>query len=1040
MKTKFSGILTLFLAFVVQLTFAQEKTISGTISDENGLPLPGVNIVVSGTSSGTQTDFDGNYSISASAGDVLNYSFVGYKNISQTVGASNNISFAMEVDVEAIDEVVITALGLKRKVDQITSAYQKVDTEELVKANNPSVVNSLSGKVSGLQISQNSNGVAGGTRIVLRGNRSISGDNQALVVIDGAISDTGFLNALDPNQIESVNVIKGAAGSALYGQQGSNGAIIVTTKKTSETSDKMTVEFFSSLDFETVAYVPEKQTRYGQGWDLGNGFENVIYENGGWGPEFDGQLVPVGLPQADGSFIMAPYSSRGADHIKEFFKTGLTRQNSVSISSGDSNGYIKLGVRNLNSEFIVQGDQRKQNTLTFNAGKTAGKWSAAANIIYTNSSVERHNGDLYTQLLQSATNIPITAFENSGNEGHWNAYFTNPYWNLQNQRSETEQNRISLQGELGYQLNDNISFKLVSNARIINQDALSYQNAYTEPQEIIDNTGANRSLPSTVNVRTDRDSRYYTDFFVNLDYMLTDDISFGANLGLNNQYYKDSWIRAGGTGLTIPGLYTVGNLANGPGVDILTDGYQRTFNYKSSFSRIGAFANIDFGYKEYLYLNLTARNDWTSLLDKSNNSFFYPSASLSFIPTKAFDNMKGDILNYMKISGSVVRTGNDGSINPYNIQDKYSPAPGFPLNGQSSFVVDQTITDPLLEPEFLNTQEIGLNLGMFKDRLTLDASYSLFQGENQITNIDASATSGISRSELNIAETKGSALEIDLGVKVIRTEDIDFNVNVGYATTENEVVSVTDQSDQVSLGGFTGFAEVFAIKGEAFPVIQTNYYERDPQGRVLIDPTSGNPIEASGLKIAGRTTPKHIVNLNTSFRYKNWTLQATMDYRTGHVFYSDTKSNLTWSGHAVETAENGRGAFIFPNSAIETSPGVYEANTSVPSGGVNAGSFINFYGNYRGIGENHVLDATAFKVRELSLRYDLSKEFLKNLPITALSISATARNPFVILPAENRGYNDPESGFSTGNAQGITTQAGNYPPTKTFGFGLNLTF
>lgn len=1029
MKTKFSGILTLLLAFVVQLSFAQGKTISGTISDGDNLPLPGVNVVVKDTSNGTTTDFDGNYSISAKTGDVLVFSYVG-NTVEKTVGAESNISFTMLEN--QLEEVVITALGIKRKKDEITTVYQEVKTEELVKANNPSVVNSLSGKVSGLTITENSNGVSGGTRIVLRGNRSISGNNQALVVIDGAISTTGILNALDPNQIETVNVIKGAAGSALYGSQGSNGVIVVTTKTTTK-GEKMTVQVNSSLDFETVAFVPEKQTRYGQGWDLGNGFENVIYENGGWGPEFDGQVVPVGLPQADGTFITAPYESRGADHMKEFFQTGLTKQNSISVSSGGADGYITLGARNVKTEFVVKDDKRKRNTFTLRAGKTAGNWTAGGNVVYTNTTVERHNGDLYTQLLQSATNIPIQSFENSGNEGHWNAYYTNPYWNLQNQRNKQENNNISLQGDLGYKVNDNISFKLLSNARVFEGNSLSFQNAYDEPQNIIDDTGANRSLISSFSFQNFRQSTYYTDFFVNLDYDLTEDVTFGANIGLNNQYFKNSSTTVGGQDLTVPGIYTASNLNNG--VDDAFSGDTR-----ASSATISAFANLDFGYKDFLFVTVTGRNDWSSRLAKSKQSFFYPSVSASFLPTKAFEGMKSDVLNYMKLTAAYVKVGNAGGVGTYAIQQFVNTAGGFPFGGQNSFVVDQTITDPLINPEFLTTFEVGANLGMFKDRLTIDASYSSFTGTDQITSVAASAASGISRATVNVAETTGTAFELDLGIKVIKTDDIQWNVNVGYSTTNNEVTKVTDQADQVSLGGFTGYAEVFAIKGEAFPVIQTNYYERDPQGRVLIDPTSGNPIEASGLKIAGRTTPRHTVNLNTAFNYKNWSLQATMDYRTGHVFYSDTKSNLTWSGHAVETAQGGRGQFIFPNSAIETSPGVFEANTSVPSAGPNAGAYINFFGNYRGVGENHVLDATAFKVRELSLSYDLNKDYLKNTFISGLRISATARNPFVVLPAENRGYNDPESGFTTGNAQGITTQAGNYPPTRTFGLGLNLTF
>ena len=1038
MKTKFSGILTLLLAFVVQLTFAQEKTISGTVSDGSGLPLPGVNILVKGTTTGTQTDFDGNYTISASTGDDLAFSYLGLKAKTVKVGTSSTINVTMEEDTAVLDEVVVTALGIKRKKDEVTTAYQEVKTEELVKANNPSVISSLAGKVSGLTITQNSNGVNGQTRIVLRGSRSISGNNEALIVIDGAISSATFFDALDPNIIESVNVIKGAAGSALYGSQGANGAIIVTTKKGS-IGEKMTLNINTSVEFETVDYVPERQTRYGQGWDLGNGFENIIYENGGWGPEFDGQIVPVGLPQADGSFIMAPYSSRGSDNIKDFFETGFTRQNSFQLTGGNDNGYFRIGGRNVRSEFVIKNDQRKRNTFTVGAGQTIGKWSANANVIFTNTSAEFHYGDLYRQLLQTASNIPVTEFEFSGNEGHWNAYFTNPYWNRANQRQEVESNNISLSGDLTYSVNDNISVKLLSNARINSGSTLRYQNAYDEPQEIIDNTGANRSLASSFRYNNTRSSQYYTDLFVNFDYMLTDDVSFAANVGLNNQYFKSSFAQVGGTGLTIPGVYNSSNLSNGFD-DAITDDDRR------SSSRIGAFANVDLGYKDFLFLNLTGRNDWSSVLAKDNQSYFYPSASVAFLPTKAFDNFGGDFLNYMKVTAAFVKVGNDGDIAAYGIQPVYNQAPQFPIGGQNSFIADQSVIDPFLTPEFTTTQEVGVILGMLNDRVTLDASYSRFNTTDQITNIAASQASGLDRTTINVGETEGSTVEVDLGVKILRSENLKWNVNVGYALTENEVIKVSDQATQVSLGGFTGLAEVFAIEGEAFPVIQTNYYERDPQGRVLIDPANGNPIEASGLKIAGRTTPKHIVNLNTSFTFKRFTLGATMDYRTGHVFYSGVKENMTWPGHAVETAQGGRGAFIFPNSAIETSPGVFEANTTVPSGGTTAGAYINWWGVYRGIGENNILDATAFKLRELSLRYDINPDYFKNTFITSLSLTATARNVLTILPSENRGYGDPEAGFSSGNAQGIQVQGNgqttlsNYPPTRTFGFGVNLIF
>ena len=468
MKTKFSGILTLLLAFVVQLTFAQGKTISGTISDGDNLPLPGVNVLVKGTSNGTTTDFDGKYSISANTGDVLVFSYVG-NTVEETVGTESNISFVMSEN--ALDEVVITAFGIKKKKDEVTNSYEVVETELITQANNPSAIQSLTGKVSGLQINQTSNGVAGNSSIVLRGNRSISGNNEALIVVDGAISSTNYLDALDPNTIESVNVIKGASGSILYGSQGSNGVIIVTTKK-GATNKKITIGFKSTVELESVAFVPVRQTRYGQGWDVGNGFENVLYENGGWGAEFDGQPVPVGLPQADGSFITAPYSSLGEDNIKDFFKTGTTRQNSVTLSAGDSESYINLSAQNLRQEFVVDKDVLKRNNFALQAGKTLGKFRISGGATYVNSGFERTSSrlaseGLYTQLLQTPTNVPVSAFANSGNEGHWNGYFTNPYWSIANQRQERDSDRFNINGEIQYFINDNLNILLRSNGKLL---------------------------------------------------------------------------------------------------------------------------------------------------------------------------------------------------------------------------------------------------------------------------------------------------------------------------------------------------------------------------------------------------------------------------------------------------------------------------------------------------------------------------------------------------------------------------------------------
>jgi TonB-linked SusC/RagA family outer membrane protein len=1023
MRTKFRGILTLLLAFVVQLTFAQEKTITGKVVDENDLPVPGVNVFVKNTTSGTQTDFDGNYSITASSDQTLVFSYVGYKTNEILVGAKSTINVTLVPDVEQLEAVVVTALGVKRKKDEITSAYQVVESEDIVKANNPDVVNSLSGKVSGLNIKQTSNGVTGETRITLRGSRSITGNNEALIVIDGAISTANFLRTLNPNTIESLNVIKGPNGAALYGSQGANGVIIVTTKSGTK-EEKMKVNFKSTADFTVVDYVPEHQTRYGQGWDLGQGFANIIYENGGWGPEFDGQPVRVGLPQADGSFITAPYSSRGADNIKDFFDTGITLQNSFDISSGDKNGYVFMSAQNEQTEFIINGDELKRSSFNFRAGKTLGKWEVGGNVTYTYTATEEANSRLYGELNQVATNIPIEAFKNSGNEGHWNGYFLNPYWIVNNDRSERDTNRFNILADLKYHLNDNITFVLRSNGIFTNRSGLNYNNGYTEPQSVIDITGNRRDEPSSFNRFNTSYQRYYD---------INEDLRLDGSVGLNNQYVKNSQTGVGGTGLTVPGIYTSENLSGNFDQAV-------TFDFQDQSRRYSVFGSVNLGFRDYLYLNATARNDWNSVFSDGNQSYFYPSVGLSFIPTEAFEDFGGDVLNYLKLSGSFVRVGNDGGVDPYDVNQVVNKGFGFPFNGLNSFEAPENITDPNLEPEFTEQFEFGLNAGFLKDRITLDVAYYNFTTDNLITGISTSSASGLSRSTINIGQTSGYGFEIDLGLVPVKSEDFRWNLNFGLSRSYTEVDKVSDQAREVALGGFTGFAQVFAIEGEQFPMLKTVNYLRDAQGRVILD-SDGNPQQTSGPEISGNTTPDYVLNINTRFSYKNWTLAATMDYRTGHVFYSGTKRELLWSGHDVATAEGGRGAFIFPNSVIPDGNGGYVPNTNLPSGGTTAGSYISFWSsNMAGIAENSVLDATAFKLRELSLRYDFTENMLKDTFISSASISLIGRNILTILPEENRGYNDPESNFTaTGNSQGISS-TGQYPPTRSYGIGINVSF
>jgi TonB-linked SusC/RagA family outer membrane protein len=1019
MKTKFNGILTLLLAYVVQLTFAQEKTISGTVVDETNMPLPGATVLIKGTTTGASTDFDGNYTISAKQGDVLSFSYVGYADQNITIGASNKIDVSLVLDA-SLDEVVVEVLGTKRKPDELTSSTETVKAEELTQAANPNVVQSLAGKVSGLKINTTSNGVNQNTSIVLRGNRSLTGSNQALIVIDGAISSANTLANLAPEIIESTNVIKGAGGSAIYGSQGANGVIVVTTKSGTQDS-KLRVNVNSSYSFEEVAYLPQRQTKYGQGWNGGL----VTYENGGWGPEMDGSMQPVGLAQADGTYIMAPYSPI-KNNIKQFFNTGSIIQNGVTLSGGDAKSNVLLSVNKQNTDFIVEGDVLDRTNVLFKAGKQLGKLNISGNVTYVNTKTEQTTSALFTELLQTATNVPVSMFENSGNEGHWTSYYRNPYWMRDNIRQNSNSNRFNGIVKLKYDINDNINVMYNASLRTFNNSFNSHVNGYTDTSGV---GGGDHSTISSYNASNEESRNIYTDLLVNFDYMLTEDLSFRSTIGQNIQDNSATFTAVGGSNLTIPGFYNIDNITGTPSVS----------NSMSRNRSIGVFGSMDFGYKDYAFMTVTGRNDWTSRLASDRNSFFYPSIGVSFIPTKAFDGLKGNVLNYAKISGNIAKVGN-ARVGTYQINETLVQPAGYAFGDLNSFILPTSTADPNLVNEFIVSKEASISLAFFKgDRVTLNAS--VFQSDNKdlVTNITTSRASGLSSSTINIGETQTRGYEIDLGIVPLKFDDFRWDLNLSLSHDKTIVKKVSDSATEVALNGNANVG-IFATEGEEFPLIKGTGYQRDDQGRVLVDPNTGNPLKTDEFINLGVSNPDYILGLNTSVTYKGFRLAGVFDYRTGHQFWAGSKDWLSWSGHLVESAENGRRGFIFPNSAVETSPGVYEANTSVVTGGTTYSNYLDYFSNeYRDVSENFVIDATAFKVRELSLSYSFSQKVLKNSKINALTVGINARNPFTVLPAENRGYSDPEFSNTSGNSQGLST-VGRYPATRTYDMTVNLTF
>ena len=1032
----------------MQFSFAQEKTVTGVVSDEMGT-LPGASVVVKGTAKGVITDFDGNFAISAKVGDVLEVSFAGKEKQAVNVGAANNYNVVLSNGLVGKEIVVTGALGIKRKADQVTTSYQVVKSEEITQAASPSLAQALVGKVSGLQITTTNSTINSENSITINGPRSITGNNQALIVIDNAISTATVFQSLPPGIVESVNVIKGAQGAALYGQEGSNGVIIVTTKRGTDDEGKFQVNVTSSVDFQQISYLPVRQTRYGQGWEG----ENIAIENGSWGAEFNGAVLPVGLPQLDGSQISAVYKG-DSDNIRDFFRTGTIFQNGVSVSSGSlDKGYFRLSLNKLDNNFVIQGDDLKRSNVSFRAGKKVGKLTVEGGANYyttriSTSSANQSNDSaaIFALLLQTATNIPVAEFANSGNNAHWTVYYRSPYWMRDNIRSNTTTDFFSGNFSMKYDLNKNINVVWSPNVQLTSGASTGFVNAFgtgSAPEDDIFSSYSVRNIVSSFSDNTSFRRNLYSDVLVNFNYDLTKDLTFAANVGNNIQerYLKVNSV--GGSNLdTYGSFYNYNNVLQ----PSLASGLNNDFSKYRTYS---FFANVDFGYKEFLNLNLTARNDWSSVLDKSNNSFFYPGAGLSFIPTKAFPGIKGDVLNYAKIYASYTGTGNSTAVSPYGIDEVGSVAGGFPFGDLSSYVTNQNPTFAFIKPERNYTRDFGVSLGFFNDRLTFDGQYYYTETKDLITRATASSSSGLSSALLNVGELHNSGFNLDLGFTAFKPKEagmFGWNTKINLSHYETIIDKVAPGQTEVNLltGGPGDNVGIFAIEGESFPSIKAIGYQRDDQGRVKLT-AAGNPLYSSEFINFGRTTPDYILGLTNVFSYKGVTLKAVMDYRTGGKFYSGTRGQLAWTGNLIESAENGRsGGFIFPNSVVDDGTGNFIPNTNVVTGGNSYASYQSYFSNdnYNNNAENSILDGTALKLREVALSYSFPKQMIERMGLSDLTLGVNGRNLFMWLPKENKYYSDPESSNTTGgsnNAFGLTT-VGQYPLTRSYGFSLNLTF
>ena len=1064
MKTKFTMMLTLFMALIVQISFAQQKTVSGTVSDENGLPLIGTTVLVVGTSSGTTTDFDGNYSIRAKTGDVLSYSYVGYATQNITVGAASTINLALQPD-NTLDEVVVTALGIKRDEKSIGYSTQKISNEDITTVRGSNVVNSLSGKIAGVHVTSASSAPGASSRIILRGLSTIYGNTQPLIIVDGIPIDNNsyasraFDGASDdasasggqdvPNgladinqdDIESLNVLKGGPATALYGMRGSNGVIVVTTKSGKGlTNKRLGISINSSVQIDDVALLPSYQNSYGQGnnqeyFEYKNGYGTTnAYSTGvggvdeSWGPPLDVGLSFIQWNSFDGKpkpWVSAP------NGVRNFYNRGVTVNHNISLNGNSENSNYRVSIGNSDQTGILHNTNYTKTNIAGNVRfNLSEKWKTGISVNYIKTGSDNlpnlgydtsTNNTQTAQLVWAARQVDFkdlvnwkelplnTTGTNAGTPVNWNqAYNNNPFWALETNTNTLEKDRVIGNIEIGYDFSEHLNLTLKSGIDIftsLNTSRAAFGTASNEFGYYKETGRTRESINS--------------EFLLSYNRSITDDfkfnISFGGNTYQNN--YRRNYIEA--PQLQLPNVYNISNTR---------DGSNPVSTHRKEELKINSlygFAQISF--KDYLYLDITARNDWASVLPINNNSFFYPSVSMSTILSDIL-NLNKSYVSFLKLRGGWSNVGSAGPLDPYKIESSYQFS-NDPWGTTPIAFLPGTLWNPTIKNENSNEYEIGIDGRFFKNRLTIDLTYYDKKTEDVILPVPKTAASGFTSAWDNAASITNTGIELSLGTKIIQSENgLNLGLSINFGKNKNLVDDIdsdqTTNEGAINLGGLWE-VDIQAREGQPMGVIWGPAFARDDNSNIIYK--DGLATYDEDYKILGNTTPDWTGGVGIDMSWRGIRLYSLFDIKKGGDLYSQTNSWGKYAGILEETLQGREEGVVGLGVDVNGGP-----NTTV----VNAQDFYKaFY--TPDVGESSVYDASYVKWRELSLSYKIPKTLLKKIKIEDVTFGFNVRNLLILY--KKAPHIDPETSFgNTTGQQGL--EYAQLPPTRSYGFNLNLKF
>ena len=1058
----------------IGLATAQTLTVTGTVvSESDGQPVAGAYVLVNGTTLGTITDAEGRFGISevpADAKEII-VTFLGMSTASAPVQAEP-LKIVMHEDVTYLEETIVTAMGISRSEKAIGYAATKVDGDEIAASRNANALDALQGKVAGLQIQATSSDPGSANSVTIRGFSSINSSNQPLYVVDGvplqnstltsqghSISTAGIAN-IAPDDIASMTILKGAAATALYGSRASNGVIVITTKTgTKEDGRNFTLSYNGGMQIRQVSLLPEMQNKWGQGW---NGAQTFI-ENGSWGPAFDGSLQVYG-PIWNNSQKYHTYDSK-VKNVREFFDLGISHNHNVSLSGVSKDRsmtyYLSYSHTSDNGIMPTDKDAYKRNTISMRNTYDAAKWlKVSSSFNFANSATDivgSYQGtSVIDGLLEMPRDMSIVDLKDLNDpfntpEAYLTPYgITNPYWAMENNYNHTDSKQM-----FGKIQADFKPWEFLTFTYRFGFDYTDYDYKSGTPQIELDDALINEDYgyaPSEMNGNGSVYNRYYRSVDLNHDFMVNFSKTFAEKLDVNVVAGVNVWERS----------YTymdgaTEDLTFHTGFWDLSNGSTKSTLAETQMKRrlIGLFGDVTIGWDNMLFLNLTARNDWSSTLPIGNNNYFYPGATLSWVFTELFPN---DVLTFGKARLAYGKTGNDAGayMTSANFVQGYangyyqSDIIAFPMNGTNAFLSSSTIGSSSLRPEMTSEFEVGLNLQFFDGRIGLDAAYYNRTTSDQIFTLPVDPATGYSSMVTNFGQVRNRGVELLLSTTPVHTRNFRWDLDVNFALNRNKVLTMPEslEGGKVTINGFAAgddavymYAEVGKPLGTLYTYLpQTVTDENSPYFGAPVVDAHGQPVLGEELEFTGcDVNHKWTGGVTTSFSFYGVTLSATLDARVGGTMFSRTKNLMQFTGNSVITAYNDRRPFIIPNSVVDAGDGTYVPNT-VPIQQTDGSyqDYFNLYGWGNG-GTAYLLDRSFAKLRNVSVTWDLPRKWLKKAHIAGLSVSAFVNNAFVWTASDNY-YVDPETTTEGTDLGGAFGELYTNPSCRIYGFNLNVKF